>query len=112
LALAVCRALKVLCVAPDAESLVALKRATVSASWELCPGATDLRDALDQIDVERPQYLVVFGPFEELVTLVADRFPGMRILSDRDAPGAEAVASMDRVRDLLESRSRPGGPIG
>jgi hypothetical protein len=107
----VCRALKVLCVAPDAEALAALKRATVSASWELCPGATDLRGALDQIDVERPQYLVVFGPFEELVRLVADRFPGMRVLSDRDVPGAETVVAADRVRDLLERRPRPGGPV-
>jgi len=99
-------------VAPDAESLAALKRATVSAAWELCPGATDPRDALDQIDVERPQYLVVFGPFEELVRLVADRFPSMRILSDRGTPGAEEVASMDRVRVQHPSRSRPGGPNG
>jgi hypothetical protein len=98
-------------VAPDPEKLAALKRATVSASWELCPGATDLRDALDQIDVERPQCLVAFGPFEELVALVADRFPGMRVLSDRHPPGAETVESLARVRDLLERRSRPGGPI-
>jgi hypothetical protein len=98
-------------VAPDPEKLAALKRATVSASWELCPGATDLRDALDQIDVERPQCLVAFGPFEVLVALVADRFPGMRVLSDRDTPGAETVESLDRVRDRLERRSRPGGPI-
>jgi hypothetical protein len=107
----VCRALKVLCVAPDAASLDALKRATVSASWELCPGATDLRAALDQIDVELPQYLVVFGPFEDLVALVTDRFPGMRVLSDRDLPGVETVGSIDRVRDLLERRPRPGGPV-
>jgi hypothetical protein len=107
----VCRALKVLCVAPDAETLATLKRATVSASWELCPGATDLRDALDQIDVERPQYLVAFGPFEQLVRLVTDRFPGMRVVSDRDMPGAETVSSIDRVRGLLEDRPRPGGPV-
>jgi hypothetical protein len=107
----VCRAIKVLCVAPDAETLATLKRATVSASWELCPGATDLRDALDQVDVERPQYLVAFGPFEDLVRLVADRFPGMRVLSDREVPGVETVASMDLVRGLLERRPRPGGPV-
>ena len=58
-----CRALKVLCVAPDDGSLTALKSATVSAEWELAPGATDLRGALDQIDAERPHVLVAFGPF-------------------------------------------------
>ena len=42
-------------------SLSALKAATVSAEWELAPGATELRSALDQIDAERPHVLVAFG---------------------------------------------------
>jgi hypothetical protein len=46
-----CRAVKVLCVATDDAALRALKRASVGAGWELAPGATDLRSALDQIDV-------------------------------------------------------------
>jgi hypothetical protein len=107
-----CRAVKVLCVAPDEASLAALKRASVGAGWELAPGATDLRSALDQVDVERPHALVVFGPFDELVALVADRFPGVRIVTDRDTPGASAVAgSADEVRDLLTQLPRPGGPV-
>jgi hypothetical protein len=64
-----CRALKVLCVAPDDGSLMALKIATVSAEWELTPGATDLRGALDQIDAERPHVMVAFGPFEDLIAI-------------------------------------------
>jgi hypothetical protein len=107
----VCRARKILCVAIDRASLVALKSATVSAEWEVCAGATDLRDALDQIDAERPHALVAFGPFDELVVLVAERFPGMQIVTDRDTPGATDVAtSLDDVRGLLQS-PRPGGPI-
>jgi hypothetical protein len=107
-----CRAVKVLCVATDDPSLAALKRASVGAGWELTPGATDLRAALDQIDLERPHALVVFGPFEELVGLVAERFPGIRIVTDRDTPGASAVAgSPDDVRDLLTRLPRPGGPV-
>jgi hypothetical protein len=109
----VCRALKVLCVAPDRDALVALKRATVSADWELAPGATDLRAALDQLDVERPHYLVVFGPFDELVALAAERMPGMRIVTDRETPGATWVAtSLGDVRGLLRGQPRPGGPVG
>jgi hypothetical protein len=108
----VCRALKVLCVAPDESSLAALKQATAAADWELCPGATDLRSALDQIDVERPQSVVVFGSFEALVALVAERFPGMRVVTDRDTPGATSVAtSLDDVRVSLRGESRPGGPV-
>jgi len=106
-----CRAVKVLCVAEDRERLLALKAASVSAEWELCPGATDLREALDQVDAERPQMLAVFGPFEALVAIVAGRFPGVTIVTDRDAPGATIVAtSLDDVRGLLRD-PRPGGPV-
>jgi hypothetical protein len=106
-----CRAVKVLCVAPNEEQLRALKQASVGADWELCPGATDLRGALDQIDVERPHHLVVFGAFEELVALVAERFPGMRIVTDRPMQGATAVASMTDVRAGLRAQPLPGGPV-
>ena len=89
-----------------------LKRATVSAEWELAPGATDVRDALDQIDAERPQVLVAFGRFAELVTLASERYPGMRIVTDRATPGATVVAtSQDEVRGLVLGLPRPGGPI-
>ncbi|HEX6130219.1 MAG TPA: hypothetical protein VF044_00715 [Actinomycetota bacterium] len=106
-----CRALTVLCVAPDAEALAELKRATVSGEWELAPGATDLRGALDQLDAARPHVLVAFGPFEELVALARERFPGMRVVTDRDAPGAtDVAASVSEVRALLRG-ARPGGPV-
>ncbi|HSL11710.1 MAG TPA: hypothetical protein VLA82_10400 [Actinomycetota bacterium] len=107
-----CRALKVLCVAEDDAALAELKRASVGADWELAPGATDLRGALDQLDVERPHFLVVFGDFAELVALASERFPGMRVVTDRDAPGATAVAtSTSEVRELLRGQPRPGGPV-
>jgi hypothetical protein len=109
----VCRALTVLCVAPDADSLGQLKRATVSADWELAPGATDLRAALDQLHAERPHVLVAFGSWDELIRLARERFPGMRIVTDRDAPGATAVASsLEEVRSLVKALPRPGGPVG
>ena len=108
-----CRAVKVLCVAPDRERLLALKRAVVAAEWELSPGATDLRQALDQLDAERPHAMVVFGPFESLVALAADRFPGMRIVTDRAMPGSGAVVEGDSdARAALREPPRPGGPVG
>jgi hypothetical protein len=107
-----CRALKVMGVASDEGSLRALKQATVAAEWELTPGATNEADAIGQMDVERPHILVVFGPFERLVSLAAERFPGMRIITDRDTPGATEVAtSLDEVRGLVKGSPRPGGPI-
>ena len=112
MALAVCRAVKVLCVAPDDEGLGALRRATTAAEWELTPGATNETDALGLIDAERPHAMVVFGSYETLVSLVRGRFPAMRIVTDRDAPGTSAVASSpDEVREILRSLARPGGPI-
>ncbi len=107
-----CRAVKVLCVATDRDALVRLRRASVGAGWELVAGATDLRGALDQLDVERPHALVVFGPFDDLVALAAERFPGMRIITDRETPGASAVAaSTEDVRGLLAQQPRPSGPV-
>jgi hypothetical protein len=108
----VCRAVKVLCVATDDDALRALRRVATAAEWELTPGATDETDALGLIDTERPHAMVVFGDFERLVGLVRDRFPAMRIVTDRDTPGANAVAaSLEDVREVLRSLGHPGGPI-
>jgi hypothetical protein len=104
--------MKVLCVARDAESLTALRLATTAAEWELTPGATNETDALGLIDAERPQAVVAFGPYDRLVELVRERFPAMRIVTDRETPGASAVAaSLDEVRTLLRAFARPRGPV-
>lgn len=112
MALAVCRAVKVLCVAPDEPALLTLRTATVAAEWELTAGATTETDALGVVHAERPHALVAFGGFERLVSLVRERFPAMRIVTDRAAPGASAVvASPDEVREALRALARPGGPV-
>jgi hypothetical protein len=108
----VCRAVKVVCVAADEDALQGLRKAVTAAEWELTPGATNDTDALALIDSERPHSMVAFGGFERLVSLVRDRFPAMRIVTDRDTPGTNVVAaSRDDVRELLRSLGRPGGPI-
>jgi hypothetical protein len=107
-----CRAVKVLCVAEDEESLHALRLASTAAEWELTPGATNEVDALGVIDAERPHALVAFGAYERLVALVRERFPAMRIVTDRSTPGSSAVAaSREDVREVLRSLARPGGPV-
>lgn len=104
-----CRALKVLCVAPDRESLAALKRAAVSAEWELVPGATDEDAAMRQLHEERPHILVVSGDFEAFVRRALDALPVLRVIADRDTPGASVVVStLDEVRDAILGRPRHG----
>jgi hypothetical protein len=108
----VCRALKVLCVAEDPPSLEALKRAAVSADWELTAGAVTEDEALRQLDAERPHVVVAFGPFERLVARALDAYPYLRVVADRDLPGASAVAaSLGEVPDAVRGRPRPGGPV-
>jgi hypothetical protein len=112
MAVAMCRAVKVLCVATDEESLAALKRATVGADWELATGATDASEAIAQLEDERPHVLVAFGPFADLIASARERLPAVRVVSDRDLPGTDvAVTSLDEVRDAILGRSRPGGPV-
>jgi hypothetical protein len=104
--------LQVLCVAVDASSLNALKRAAVSADWELAPGATNEADAIGQIDAERPHVLIAFGPYERLVGLARERFPAMRIVTDREMTGSNEVAGgLDEVRSLVKALPHPGGPV-
>jgi hypothetical protein len=107
----VCRALRVLCVAPDRESLDVLKRATVSADWELARGAVGEEEALAAIEQDRPHVLVAFGPFPRLVEQARARLPTLRIVADRGAGGVDAVASLDVVREAVLGRSQPGGPV-
>ena len=103
-----CRALKVLCVAQDADALGVLKRATVSAEWELAPGATDEDEAIRQLHAERPHVVVVFGPFPGLVERALEAYPSIRVISDRDIAEAVVVSSSEEIRDAVK---RPDGPV-
>jgi len=108
-----CRALTVLCVAPDRERLADLKRAAVSAEWELAPGATDDGSALQQLEDEHPHVVVVVGEgLEGFVAEARRRLPFLRIVADRAIPGATVTVSrLDEVRDAVRGLPRPGGPI-
>ena len=107
-----CRALKVLCVASDLRELTDLKRAAVSAEWELAPGATTEDDALAQLDAEQPHVLVVFGEFETLVSRAREGRPYLRIVCDRELPGATVVVGRsEEIRDAVRALPRPGGPV-
>jgi len=104
----VCRALKILCVAPDDAALDELRRATVSAEWELTPGATSGQDALARLREERPHVLVVFGAFPGLVERALEAYPFLRVIADHQTPGAVVVGSADEVRAAVKGW---GGPV-
>ena len=107
-----CRALKVLCVASDRQTLTEMKRAAVSAEWELAPGAITEVDALAQLDAEQPHVLVVFGEFESLVSRAREGRAYLRIVCDRELPGATAVVGRPgEIRDAVRALPRPGGPV-
>jgi hypothetical protein len=107
-----CRALKVLCVASDRQALMDLKRAAVSAEWELAPGAIGEDDALAQLEAERPHVMVVFGDFEALVWRVREGRPTTRIVCDRELPGATVVVERpEEIRDAVRALPRPAGPV-
>ena len=107
-----CRALTVLCLATDEDALGALKRATVSADWELAPGATTEEEATRQLHERRPQVLVAFGDFGPFVARALEAYPYLRVVADRELAGASAIASsLEEVRDAIRGRGRPGGPV-
>jgi hypothetical protein len=103
--------MKVLCVAEDREALASLKRAAVSAEWELMPGAVTEGQALAQLEAESPHVLVAFGDFEALVGKARASLPWLRIVTDRDVPGATVVASAEEVRSAVGGLPAPGGPV-
>jgi len=98
-------------VAEDATALGELKRATVSAEWELAPGATTEREAIRQLHAERPHVLVVFGAFPNLAERALEAYPFLRVVSDRATPGAVAVSSLEQVRGVVRPAGGPGGPV-
>ena len=107
-----CRAVKVLCVADGDDRLAELKRAAVAAEWELCAGATTASEAAAQLEAERPHVLIVAGSFDELVASARERFPGLRIVTDRELPESNAVmTSLGQLRDIVRTTSRPRGPV-
>jgi hypothetical protein len=109
----VCRALRVLCAAPSSERLAELKRATVSAHWELVGGATSIPDLLLQVGSELPDVLVLHsGLGEEAVVEVRRVSERLRIVTVGDLPGAdEHVDSLHQIGEAILGLPRPGGPV-
>ncbi len=108
-----CRALKVLCAAPDAESLRALKGATVSATWELVGGASTAEELVRQLDHHAPDVVVVDAALPGVdVTVIRRAAPRIRVISLGALAGADGVApTPERVRDAILGLPPVGGPV-
>jgi predicted oxidoreductase len=110
-----CRALVVVCAAPDRESLMALKRAAVGSEWELSPGATTDDEAIAEIEERLAHVLVVSGGVGDVVSRARERWPGLRIVVVAPPPGPTdatvVVGSLDEVRGAVMGLPSPGGPV-
>jgi len=108
-----CRALKVLCAAPDADSLRALKGATVSARWELVGGASTAEELVRQLDDHGPDVIVVDAALPGVdVAAIRQAAPRVRVISLGSLPGADGVApTPERVRDTILGLPPVGGPV-
>lgn len=108
-----CRALKVLCAAPDAERLAELKRATVSVSWELVGGVSSLDQVAQQVELHHPDVVVVdaaLGP-DAVAAVVAVR-PEARVVALGSLEGAHVVTpSLEGIKEAILGAPRPSGPV-
>ena len=104
-----CRAMKVLCVAPSQERLAEVKQATVSLHWELVGGARNTDELVKQLDEWQPDVVVVdLGLGREAVDRVRESRPGARIVT----VGAGGDAETDEgVKAAIQGLPKPGGPV-
>jgi DNA-binding NarL/FixJ family response regulator len=104
-----CRALKVLCAAPGQGRLAEVKRAVVSAHWELVGGARTTEDLVQQLDEWEPDVVVVdLGLGREAADRVRESRPGARVVTV--GAGGDAETDED-VKAAILGLPRPGGPV-
>lgn len=108
-----CRALRVLCAAPDQLRLGELKRAAVGTQWELTGGATSVEELRAQLAAWRPDVVVLDAVLgDEAVRVARELTPAPRVLSFGALSGVDAeVSRPDEVRRAILGLPQPGGPV-
>ena len=108
-----CRALRVLCAAPGPERLGELRRACVSAVWELVGGVSALDQLAAQVEEWRPDVVVMDAELgQEAADMVRRVRPSARLVGIGPVPGADASApSLFDVREAVLGLPQPGGPV-
>jgi len=112
-----CRALRILCAATGPSRLGELKRAAVSAHWELVGGATSSGELSDQLAEWEPDVIVLEADLGAEALLLARRLrPTSRVIVVGGAEPLEgydeAVERLEDVRPTIMGLPRPGGPVG
>jgi hypothetical protein len=105
----VCRALKVLCVADGPDRLIALKRATVSADWELVGGATSVAELDDQLATWEPDVVVLDHALTDAGRVIAQIHPRARLATV--GGGEDGGFARDEIRSAVLGLPRPAGPV-
>ena len=106
-----CRALKVICAAPDPEALLRLKRASTSSEWELVGGATSTEELLRQLRADGADVAVVDRALAGAVREAKGALPILRAVVVGDGPVEDAdahAATLDDVRPAIRSLPRRG----
>jgi hypothetical protein len=110
-----CRALKVLCAAPSLERLTELKRAVVSATWELVGGASSAspEGIASQVAEWQPDVVVLdasLGP--EVIAAVRGARPIACVIAVGSLDGVDIrTEGLDGLRQAVAAWRKPGGPV-
>jgi hypothetical protein len=109
----VCRALKVMCAAPDPHSLRILKGAAVSVSWELVGGATTAEQLVKQLDEHAPDVLVLDAALPGVaIDAIRSAAPRTRVVALGPIAGVDGVADTPKgIRDAILGLPPVGGPV-
>lgn len=106
-----CRALKVLCAAGDADALGELKRAAVGRVWELVAGAVSVEELAAQIERWEPDIVVVDESLgAEAARLAAGTGLRPRVVTVGGSSGGPDHYRQ-RVQEAIVGAPRPGGPV-
>src|SRR2546421_3667645 len=108
-----CRSLRVLCAASDAQGVGGLKRASMRAEWEVVGGAVSVPDLAEQLGEWRPDVVVIDAALGDGAFDVCRRLrPTAGLVSLGRAVGADRVAeTMDEVHAAILGFPKPGGPV-
>jgi DNA-binding NarL/FixJ family response regulator len=112
-----CRAIRILCAAAGPSRLDELKRAAVSAHWELVGGATSLEQLSDHAADWEPDVIVLEAGLGAEAVLLARRLrPVARVVvvgAAEPLQGCdETVEFLEDIRPAIMGLRRPGGPVG